>query len=213
VTFDGQPAPILYSSSTQINVQAPFELQLNPYSDTQNTVMQVSYNGSVLATRSFAVTPRNPGLFVASTFSSLVCGEIQAGGTTLVALALNQDGTLNSCANPAPSGSTFTLFVNGLGASAYNDHTGMLTTNPEYVNASAALWNGGYSLEVDAFTDQAGALSGVGQITARVPYTVLALQPMYITFTMSDLPAGPLAPQNGAGPTGTQTPVVVFVKP
>jgi len=213
VTFDGQPAPILYASSTQVNVQTPFELTRNPYSSTQNTVMQLTYNGSLLATRSFAVTPINPELFVASAVSNLVCGEIQAGGTTLVALALNEDGTVNSCANPASSGSSITLFVNGLGTSAYNDHTGMLTVKPQYVDASAALWNGGYSLEVDAFTDQAGALSGVGQITARVPYTVLALQPMAVTLTMSDLPVGPLAPFNGAGPTGNQTPVVVFVKP
>jgi len=59
-------------------------------------------------------------------------------------------------------------------------------------------------LEVDSFTDQPGAISGVGQITARVPYTVLAPGPLNVTLTMNDLPAGPLAATSGEGPTGTQ---------
>ena len=202
VTFNGQSAPILYASSTQINVQAPFEIDQNPYTTDESTVMQLIYNGSVLATRSFAVTPQNPSLFLAAPVSNLVCGNTISSGVTQVALAFNQDGSLNSCANPAPSGSTFTLFVNGLGTASLSDHTGILTVNPQYVDASAVLLNGGYSLEVDAFTDQPGAISGVGQLTARVPYTLLAPGPMNVSLTMNSLPAGPLT-----------TPVVIFVKP
>ena len=213
VTFNGQPTPILYASSTQINVQAPFEIEQNPYTTAESTVMQLSYNGSVLATRAFAVTPQNPSLFVAAPVNDLVCGNTISGGVSLIALAFNQDGSLNSCTNPAPSGSNFTLFVNGIGYAAGNHYTGTVTSNPQSVSGSAVLLNGEYSLEVDSFTDQLGAISGVGQLTARVPYTVLAPGPMNVTLTMNDLPAGPLAATSGVGPTGTQTPVVVFVRP
>src|SRR5262249_52471731 len=102
VTFDGRPAPILYASSTQINVQAPFEIEQNPYTTAEKIVMQVSWNGSVLATQAFAVTPRNPGLFVGSIVASLVCGDTRTANYIVIAVALNQDGSVNTCENPAP---------------------------------------------------------------------------------------------------------------
>ncbi len=95
VTFDGQAAPILYTSSRQINVQAPFEI-----GQKTSTVMQLSYNNTTLLTRALAVVPQNPSVFVGPTPSSLSCGGI-APNATLQALALNEDGSINSCANPA----------------------------------------------------------------------------------------------------------------
>jgi uncharacterized protein (TIGR03437 family) len=155
VTFNGQPAPILYASSNQINVQAPFEIDQNPYTTAENTVMQLSWNGAVLATQAFAVTPQNPGLFVGSSVQNLVCATSQVGNA-LIAVALNEDGSFNSCANPAASGSQFTLFVNGIGTAANggNGATGLLTVTPESDNATVSLLSGAYSLEVDAFTDE-----------------------------------------------------------
>jgi uncharacterized protein (TIGR03437 family) len=212
VTFNGQPAPILYASSSQVNLQAPFEIfDQNPYTTAENTLMQLTYGGSVLGTQTFAVAPQNPGLFVASSVQDLVCGNSQ-GGNSLIALALNQDGSINSCANPAPSGSQFTLFVNGIGTAA-NGATGVLAISSESDHASVSLWNGGYSLEVDAFSDQPGALSGIGQITGRVPATILATGPMGVTLNMNGVWAGPLVGGDIENPAASAIPVVVFVKP
>ncbi len=208
VTFDGQPAPILYASSTQINVQAPFEIY-----QKASTVMQLSYNGTTLLTRAFAVVPENPNVFVGSAQASLTCNNITAAGA-LQAFALNEDGTINSCANPAAAGSQFSLFVNGTGTSSGNRSTGAISgSTPQYINGSAAVFNGGFSLEVDAFTNQAGAISGVGQITARVPPTIPSLQMMDVTMTLNGLPAGPLSASAGLYSSAASTPVVIFVKP
>lgn len=210
VTFDGQPAPILYASSTQINVQVPFQVEQNP-----SVVMQLTYNGAVLATRMFAVAPQNPGVFVGSVLTNLTCGNTQFGGSVLAALVLNEDGSVNSCANPARSGSLFTLFINGIGTAAGNRNTGGFTgSNPGFDFAqSMAVFDGSYSIEVDAFTDMPNAISGIGQITARVPDTVTFLQPMNVTVILNGLPAAPLGNSYGLGASGGPITVYVFVAP
>ena len=132
LTFDNQPAPLLYVSSTQINVQVPFEVK-----PRASTVMQLSFNDSVLGTRLFAVAPENPGLFVASKVGGFACGNEQVG-PSLLALAINEDCTLNSCANPAKAGSLVSLFVNGIGTSGGNLATGALNgLNPGFVFGAA----------------------------------------------------------------------------
>jgi uncharacterized protein (TIGR03437 family) len=200
VTFDGQPAPILYASSTQINVQAPFEISQNA-----STVMQLNYNRSTLLTRAFAVVPENPSVFVGPTPASLTCGGITS--TTLRALAFNDDGSINSCANPASVGSRFTVFVNGMGTSSGNRSTGAITgSTPGYVDASAAVFNGSLSL-----TEQADAISGIGQITARVPPSIRWLQPMSVTVAAGGLAAGPFSATSTSGAGAIPIPVAVFV--
>ncbi len=209
VTFDGQPAPILYASATQVNVQVPFEVKENP-----STTMQAIYNGSVLETRTFAVVAQNPSLFVASALTGLTCANLQIGSPVLGALALNEDGSVNSCTNPAAAGSSFTLFVNGIGTAAGNRYTGQFTgANPGFDAVTAAVFDGEYSVEVDAFTDQPEAISGIGQIVARVPETIAWPQPMNVTLTLNGVQAGPLGAHNGVGASASQIPVLVFVKP
>jgi uncharacterized protein (TIGR03437 family) len=207
VTFDGRPAPILYASAAQINVQVPFELRL-----TTSTVMQLSLNGSLIGSRLFAVTPKNPSLFVSSVLPGVSCGNRQTG-SAFVALALNQDGSVNSCANAARSGSELSLFVNGTGLAAGNQNTGLLTgLKPGFIAASTAIL-GGSSLQLVSFTDQAGAISGVGQIRVRVPDTIQELQPLSVSMIMDQLQAGPFTPATGPGAAASEIPVVVFVRP
>jgi len=153
VTFDGIPAPLLYVSSNQINVQVPFEVTQSLFT-TMQTTMQLSFNGSVIGAQAFAVVRRNPSLFLNSGFA---------------AVALNQDGTVNSSSNPAKVGSELTLFVNGIGVDAGNQVSGSLTgSNPTPLQEPATVI-GINSLEVDSFSDMANAISGLGQITVRVP--------------------------------------------
>jgi len=206
VTFDGRAAPILYASLTQVNVQVPFEIRQN-----QSTVMQFSLNGTVIATRVFAVIPENPSVFVNSTVTTETCNTTAEGGR---AFALNADGTVNSCTNPAAAGSQFTLFVNGTGTSAGNQTTGSLTgSRPGQVSGPTAVFEGWDSLEVDGVTDQAGAIAGIGQITARVPEPILFPQQLNVTLTLNGLDAGPFAAGTALGRSGTPMPVTVFVKP
>jgi len=88
VTFDAIPAKLLYTSSTQINLQVPPELGF-----MQAAQMIVTVDGQVAAqTVPLAIVA--PGIF--------------SGGV------LNQDGTRNSASNPAAAGSVMQIFATGL---------------------------------------------------------------------------------------------------
>jgi uncharacterized protein (TIGR03437 family) len=104
VTFGSQAAPLLYVSSTQINLAVP----LVPM-DPSGTVMQVTVNGVPSPPLRFALTSANPGLFV-------IPDSFQSNAQQSVALARNADGSQNSAANPATPGSVISVFVNGLSA-------------------------------------------------------------------------------------------------
>ena len=117
VYFNDIPAPILYSSAQQINLQVPFEIA------GQSTVqMQVVDRQTPLhlsETYTLGVVQRQPAIYLTpATIASRINSYTECGGATVfgvAAAALNADGTINDCTNPAPAGSMVTLFVNGLG--------------------------------------------------------------------------------------------------
>jgi uncharacterized protein (TIGR03437 family) len=99
VLFDGVPVPVLYAQSRQINAIAPVGLGAI---NTPHKVM-VTYNtqqfGPALAYAIFGI----PGIF-----------RLQFGQSAQ-AVAMNDDGTLNGPANPAPRGSIVTVWGTGYG--------------------------------------------------------------------------------------------------
>ena len=97
VTVNGADVPIRYASALRIDVQMPFTL-IGP---TAN--IQVIYGGNTSDTVSVPVQASFPGVFA-----------LQSGGVGQ-AKAANQDGTLNSIANPAKRGSYLTVYAIGLG--------------------------------------------------------------------------------------------------
>ena len=115
VSFDAIPAPLLYASSTQINLAVP----LVPLSQSLAS-MQLTVNGAAAPARQFPLTYANASLFVHTQETFLPAG-VSPG---LVAVALNADGSVNSAGNPAPLGSAVSVFVNGL------------TPNPQVSNAT-----------------------------------------------------------------------------
>jgi uncharacterized protein (TIGR03437 family) len=100
ILFNGTAAPLVFVSSGQITAQAPFELD----GQFQATV-ELTYNGVAIQS-SIGVQAANPAVF---TMSNQPTGP---------AIALNQDGTLNSAANPAPAGSIVVLYATGTGQTA-----------------------------------------------------------------------------------------------
>jgi uncharacterized protein (TIGR03437 family) len=99
VLFDGQPAPLLYVQSQQINAVAPFGL-----SAEASTNISVIYNGAPIGPVTVPVIFGVPGIF-----------RLQPGVSSQAA-ALNQDGTLNGRLNPASPGSVVTVWGTGFGA-------------------------------------------------------------------------------------------------
>ncbi len=110
VTFDGNPAQLLYVSSSQINVLTPTSIAPNAA-----TVMQVSVNGTASSPRQLAVTASNPNLFADLSQNGVNCfGGVQG----LTPVANNTDGSRNSCSNPAKVGSIVSSYVHGIGSAA-----------------------------------------------------------------------------------------------
>lgn len=99
VLVDGQPAPLLYVQSRQINAVAPVELS----GRTQATIA-VIYNQATFGPVTAPVAAYGaPGIF-----------RLQAGVSSQAA-ALNQDGTLNTSSNPAARGSVVAVWGTGFG--------------------------------------------------------------------------------------------------
>jgi uncharacterized protein (TIGR03437 family) len=98
--FDGQAAKLFYTSATQINALAPAGLAVN-----STTKMSIIVDGTAITSSLVPVVAAAPGIFTI------------AGGTDQAA-ATNQDGTLNSPANPAARGSVVSLYATGQGSSS-----------------------------------------------------------------------------------------------
>jgi uncharacterized protein (TIGR03437 family) len=99
VSIGGYDAPVLYTSTSQINAIVPYEVAVS----TPATVT-VSYQGQgVLSSDSVPVASSALSLF---TLGSTGVGQ---------AAAINQDGTINSPSSPAHQGSIISLYLTGEG--------------------------------------------------------------------------------------------------
>ncbi len=97
VTVNSVRAPLLYVSPGQINAQVPPQLPAG------TATITVTTSGAATPAASFSLVPAAPQIFVSS-------------ATRLI--ALNQNGSVNSAANPAAAGSVVTIFLTGQGALA-----------------------------------------------------------------------------------------------
>ena len=95
VTFAGIPAPLLYSSDSQINAIVPWEIQGVSRAD-----VCVVYQSNSTNCVTMDVANAAPGIF-----------QLPSGYAAVV----NQDGAINGPRNPAAIGSIVSLYVTGLG--------------------------------------------------------------------------------------------------
>jgi uncharacterized protein (TIGR03437 family) len=151
VLFDGWPAALYYASDRQLNVQVPYYVAGQP-----TTVMEVYYLGSLVVRTTLAVADTAPALF---TF---------VGGTGQ-AIAVNEDGTLNSTLNPAARGSIVVLYATGEGQTNPGGVNGKPAATP-YPRplATVSLQIGGYPSDV-LYAGGAPGYAGLMQINVRVP--------------------------------------------
>jgi uncharacterized protein (TIGR03437 family) len=95
VFIEDTPVPLLYVSSAQINLVAPYLLNGRSAAHTKIVTASATSNEVVLGVR-----PSAPEIFTASNRTAAV---------------LNQDGTVNGQDNPAHIGDTVAMFVSGVG--------------------------------------------------------------------------------------------------
>ena len=153
VSIGGEPAPLLYSSSGQLNLIVPYSLQPG----TTPTTIQVTGNGTPAnAMRAFVVA------------QDITLFEINSAGQ---AAALNQDGSLNSAQNPAQLGSIVTLFGTGGGQTIPPSVAGEVT--PLTLRTLAITPTITFVSPTPVTPEWAGAapglLSGLTQINVQLP--------------------------------------------
>ena len=153
VLFGTLAAPILYASSTQLNVIVPYGF--NP--SVSSTVTVIS-NGET--STGFTVTPAiaSPGIFV-----------LPDATDANQAAALNQDLSVNNATNPLAAGSVVVLYATGGGVLSSPIGDGVLAgTDPLITLSDVTVTIGGAPATVQ-FAGLAPGLAGVIQVNAVVP--------------------------------------------
>src|SRR6185437_2454556 len=96
VFFNSTPAPIIYSSATQVSAIVPYAMQAGGEAN-----ITVVYNGQALQDLFVPIASSAPGIFTADATGS---GQ---------AAVVNQDGSINSPANPAKLGTVVSVYATG----------------------------------------------------------------------------------------------------
>jgi uncharacterized protein (TIGR03118 family) len=156
VTFNNTPAPVLYTSATQTAVIVPYEL-----AGSQTASVVLKSGTQTTAAFSIPVAASMPGLFT-SNFSG-------SGG----AVALNQDGTINSANNPAAKGSVVVLFATGEGQTNPGGVDGLVASTDILREPvlPVSLTIGGLTAQVLYAGGAPGNVAGVMEVEAVVPAT------------------------------------------
>jgi trimeric autotransporter adhesin len=155
VYFNNAAAPVLYASSTQINVVAPFGLT------GQTAQVVVNYLNQTSAPQTVNVIPAAPTLFTAN-----------ASGTGQVAAINVQDGTVNGPAHPAHEGTYVALYATGSGQSNPPSQDGAIAAVPLPLvpsNLGLSVTIGGRAATLEYAGAAPDIVEGVIQVNALIP--------------------------------------------
>jgi uncharacterized protein (TIGR03437 family) len=153
VLFDGNPAPMIYAGPNQVSAVVPYGLT------NATTQVQVQYRGVDSGSFPMSLAPATPGIFTLD------------GSGTGQAAALNQDGSVNSSADPAPAGTVVVLYATGGGQTSPAGVDGSVTGSaslPQPV-LPVAVTIGGQPGTVSYAGGAPGIVAGVLQINVQVP--------------------------------------------
>jgi uncharacterized protein (TIGR03437 family) len=155
VLFDGVASPMIFASATQVNAIVPFGATAG------TTEVQVQYQGQASLSLPMTVVPAAIGIF-----------SVDSSGVGQ-AIALNQDGKLNSALNPAAPGSVVTFMATGAGQWSPAGVDGAIVGAGDLarpvlpVNAMV----GGQPAEVQYAGGAPGVVEGVIQVNLQIPAT------------------------------------------
>ncbi len=152
ILVDDRPAPLFYVSPEQINAQAPADLKPGSFVTVRVLRDDVSSFSRILAVAAAA-----PGVFVHP--------------ETNRAVALNQDGSLNSPANAAFRDTVVTIYLTGAGAVAPAIATGRPVPLPpplSHVADGVTATINGQPAAVE-FAGAAPGFVGLIQVNVRIP--------------------------------------------
>ncbi len=151
--FDGIPSPILYAASGQVSAVVPYEI-----AGRGSTQLVIRNAGQASAPLRLDVAGSTPALF---TLDSTGQGQ---------GAILNQDGSVNSDANPAARGSVVTLYATGAGQTDPPGVDGLISESilpAPLLAVSVSI--GGQTAQVLYAGAAPGLVSGVLQINVQLP--------------------------------------------
>lgn len=166
VLFDDVPGVVLYAQSGQVNAIVPYSA-----AGKESVRIEVSYGGRRIEVGTVRVAPASPALF---TLNSTGVGGVAA---------LNEDGSVNSPANPARRGSIVVFYATGAGQTEPGGVDGLPATAPyprsalpirvwlqrTVVMESVFRFFAGFvPLEILYAGAAPGLVAGVQQINARI---------------------------------------------
>ena len=157
VLFDGVAAPMIYAWAGQVSAVVPYAV-----SGQTTTQVQVSYQGENSNVVAISVTNTVPGIFT-----------IDGSGVGQGAI-VNQDGTVNSAANPAAIGSYVSVYATGEGQTRPGGIDGKPgdTPAPTPIAEPVTATVGGLNAEVQYAGGVPGLLAGFLQVNVLIPQKI-----------------------------------------
>ena len=179
VKIDGQDAPLLYTSATQVSCVVPLAVAPGKASGAVVDV-NVTYNGTQ-STKAFQVNvaDADPGIFLLDTSGQ---GAILNIDTTVTP----NNYTVNDAKNAATAGSWVAIYATGFGVTSCADVQGSPCDNPAPTEAqfvggglvtptgALAVTIGGQTVTSPVGVVPVGSIVGLLQINAQVPAGVTA---------------------------------------
>jgi uncharacterized protein (TIGR03437 family) len=158
VTFDGVPAPIIFTSATLVSVMVPYEI-----AGRASTAMIVTFNGGGSTPLQLRVVDTAPGIY---TITQTGSGQ---------GAILNQDGSVNSSTNAEVVGNIIQIYATGEGQTSPAGVDGAVSPNRLPLPTPTALVEviiGGIPVSAANITyagEAPSIVSGVMQVNARIP--------------------------------------------
>lgn len=169
ITINGLPAPLLYTSATQVSCIVPYALAAQS-GNPANLVL--TYNGVASNPFSVNVVDTDPGIFTLDA-SGVGPGAILNFNST------NGDYTVNAATNAATAGSIVVIYATGFGAiNCVSTATSTCTASPDETQlvtgtvtpaAAVSVTIGGQVATVQAALAPIGSVAGLLQINVTVP--------------------------------------------
>jgi uncharacterized protein (TIGR03437 family) len=147
-------------------VQVPYEIA--GASTVQMQLLSQQIANPVSQTQTQGVVERQPAIFLSlAALTSPFPGWSACGGATSLgqtALALNADGTVNDCTNPAIAGSAVTVFPGGIGPATPALATEVIAPSPAAALSPSLVPGSFTGTTVIATTSLPGSITGVAQV-------------------------------------------------
>jgi uncharacterized protein (TIGR03437 family) len=211
ITFNGAPAQVLYASASQINVAVPAPpLPATPAGLPSAMVMQLKVHG-VTIRRQFPYTVSNLNLFADLSPAQVSCPGAVTIGNPIQPVALNADGSPNSCANPAKYGSTVSFFMHGVGGDGFGFQLSQQLSNVQALvgQCSTTVTK---TLLINSFVYKVDVTMPATLLPCAQAYSNLPVNSFYVTFNYDGNMVGPRYVPLGVGPTmNSAMPMTVWV--